>query len=139
MKIAIEITPELIANLMTSAIESGDPVTTASRGGWCAGVYLRGQWEKRIAELDQFWYNDPKLYASDAFTLEILEVIDESKPLTKKNLKQHMVMRADFVRGFEVMAKVFPHQFADLMNDNADAPCADVFLQAMLFGEEKYA
>ncbi len=139
MKIQLEIPADRIANLMTSAIEGGDPVTTARKGGWCTGIYLRGLWEKRQSELDAVWYNDPKLYASDEFTIEVVELVDESKPASGRNLKKHRCNAKSFAKGFAVMAKVFPAQFGQVMEDNMDAPCADAFLQSMLFGEEKYA
>lgn len=139
MKISLDIPAATIASLMSSAIEGGDPVTTSAKGGWCAGIYLRGLWLKRFAELDDVWYSDPKLYASDEFTVEVVEVIDESKRATGRNLKRHRCNAKSFAKGFAVMAKVFPHAFSQVLEDNMDAPCADAFLQAMLFGEEKYA
>lgn len=139
MKITVEIPTSTIVQLMCSAIEGGDPVTTASRGGWCTGIYLRGLWEKRIKELDAAWYNDPKLYASNEFIIEVVELIDESKPATGRNLKKHLCNAESFASGLAVMAKKFPHAFSQVMQDNVDAPCADAFLQSMLFGDEKYA
>ncbi len=141
MKIELEISPDIIANMMISAMESGDPVTTARRGGWCAGIYLRGEWEKRVGELKNPWYSDPKLYKG-YFTLEVFEVKDESKEWDcekRKNVIQHRVNQTDIARGLQKMAKVFPHQFAEVIADNTDAPCADAFLQSVLFGDEKYA
>jgi len=39
--VKIDIPNSVIADMFCSAIESGDPVTTASRGGWCAGINLK--------------------------------------------------------------------------------------------------
>lgn len=139
MKIEIEISPERIAQLMCSAIEGGDPVTTARKGGWCTGIYLRGNWEKRMKELDEVWYADPKLYKSSEFTVEVVELLDESKEAAGKNLKKHRCNAESFAKGLATMARKFPHQFGQVMRDDIDAPCADAFLQSMLFGDEKYA
>lgn len=139
MQITFDIPADRIANLMTSAMEGGDPVTCASRGGWCTAINLRGLWEKRANELQEYWYADPKLYASREFTIEVVELIDESKPATGSNLKKHKCNAKDFAKGFHTMAKVFPHAFCQVISDDMDAPCADAFLQSMLFGEEKYA
>jgi hypothetical protein len=139
MKIEIEIPTSRLVQLMSSAIEGGDPVTVAAKGGWCAGIYLRGSWEKRMKELNEFWYSDPKLYASNEFTIEIVELVDESKPASGRNLKKHRVNQESFVSGLAIMAKKFPHQFSQVMRDDIDGPGADAFLQSMLFGDEKYA
>jgi hypothetical protein len=37
------------------------------------------------------------------------------------------------------MAAKFPHQFAMVVADDTDAPCADALLQSLCFGDEKYA
>jgi hypothetical protein len=134
MEIKLTIPSAIIANMMISAIESGDPVTR----GWCNGIYLRGLWEKRIDELEQAWYSVEKIYEGE-FTIEIAEILDEGEPLSDQNLKKHLINREDFIKGLGVMAKEFPNQFVQVMEDNTDAPCADIFLQCVLFGEEKYA
>jgi hypothetical protein len=123
-----EISPERIADLFITAIESGDPVTTAARGGWCNGINLKGPLP------DGNWYADPKLYAGK-FTLEIIEVDDESTGHETK----HRVGRRAIEKGLAVMAKDFPKLFQWIVDDNVDASCADIFLQCVVFGEEKYA
>lgn len=135
MEIKLEIPADRIAQLMCSAIEGGDPVTTARKGGWCEGIYLRGWWEKHMKDLDEVWYADPKLYSSNEFTIEIVEVDDE----TTGHLTKHRRNAAEFAKGLAVMAKKFPRQFGQIMTDDIDAPCADAFLQSLLFGDEKYA
>lgn len=145
MKISLEISAEQIANMMISAIESGDPVTTASKGGWCWGIY----WHTReaVPRTDGLWYAKPAFWRGN-FKIQIVEVVDEN--LYDRNLdedgniasgalKVHTVRRRHFIDGLTVMAKKFPHLFAHILNDDSDAPCADIFLQCTLFGEEKYA
>jgi hypothetical protein len=164
MQITLNIPADRIANLMCSAIESGDPVTTASKGGWCWGIYYRtrdteppkGNWH----------YDRPDFYDADDFQIEIIEVADENafqwfyddgtpcegmfgagadfdvttdKNLASGALKSHIVTRDHLHAGLAVMAEKFPHAFAQILQDDTDAPCADAFLQAVVFGEEKYA
>lgn len=145
MKITLEISAERIANLMISAIESGDPVTTASKGGWCWGIY----WHTREAtpRTDSLWYAKPAFWRGN-FKIQIIEVADENlydRDFDEKGniasgaLKVHTVCRRHFVEGLTIMAQKFPHLFGEILNDNSDAPCADIFLQCVLFGEEKFA
>jgi hypothetical protein len=139
------ITPEQIANLMISAIESGDPVTTASRGGWCWGIY----WHERTATPpgDGLWYADAAFWANYP-RVQIIEVADENKydraadeaaNIKSGAFKVHTVRAAQFRAGLAIMARKFPKQFGEILNDNADAPAADLMLQCILFGDEKYA
>lgn len=134
MKITLDIPAGIIADLMTTAIESGDPVTTARRGGWCSGVF----WRSRDLPLDKLpmdcWYTNPQTFAK-AFMIEVVEVDDE----TTGHETKHKVRPSDVSRGLAIMARKFPHLFGQILDDNVDAPCADIFLQCVVFGEEKYA
>jgi hypothetical protein len=130
VKITIEIPDDRIINMMISAIDSGDPVTSAHKGGWCAGIGYVGKFK----ETTENWYADPAFYARP-FKLEIIEVDDE----TTGHQTKHYVKRADMVRGLTVMATKYPHLFRYVLENNTDAPTADIFLQCTLFGEEKYA
>lgn len=147
MKIELEIPAEIIANMMTSAIESGDPVTTGIKGGWCDGIYWLNARHQRVTTRGEPWYAEKTIYEG-RFLLEIAEIVDEAKFHPNKrqaaNIKAgavvlHKVDARQFKRGFEIMARTFPDHFAQVMADNTDAPCADIFLQCVLFGEEKYA
>lgn len=128
MKINLEISSAIIANLMISAIESGDPVTTAARGGWCNGI------KSLSAKRAGLWYAEPSFWEGK-FSVQIIEVDDESTG----HETIHKVRPKDVKRGLEVMARVFPHRFSQILQDDTDAPCADAFLQSIVFGEEKYA
>lgn len=139
MKIEIEITAQQIANLFISAIESGDPVTTASKGGWCSGIYHQSRETDPPAGTDTGkgfgtpWYADPQYYEKP-FVIEVIEVDTDTNDETR-----HKITLETMSAGLAKMVKEFPDAFADLMRDDSDAPCADAFLQAVLFGEEKYA
>ena len=129
MKIKLDISSEVIANMMTSAMESGDPVTTAARGGWCDGIFvLEG------GSNHENWYADPKTY-DWPFVIKIVEVDDERTGHTIP----HLVRQKDMARGLIIMASKYPHVFKNVLNGDTDAPCADIFLQCTVFGKEKYA
>lgn len=130
MKIELEIPSERIANMMVSAMESGDPVTTAARGGWCSAINNKS----RKVFKGNWWYADPSYYEGQ-FVFEIIEVDDE----TTGHETTHRVNRQRVLDGLRLMAEKFPHLFKHVLEDDTDAPCADIFLQCIIFGEEKYA
>ncbi len=137
MKITLEIPAERLANLFTTFIESGDPVSTASRGGWCSGVFYKTKRHNPPRGKDgDPWYADPIHYRDgEAFTpLEVREYHEETNTETK-----HYLNAAKVAKGLAVMAEKYGHLFQQIIADNIDAPCADIFLQCCLFGEEKYA
>lgn len=147
MQITTEITSQRIADLFVSAIESGDPVTTASKGGWCYGIY----WQSKAAKaLKGLWYAEAATYDRPDFQLEIWEVADENAyvrgagdkaNIKNGSLKVHKIGCDQIQTGLRKLAasKDYGHHFADVANDNGDAATADIFLQFVLFGEEKYA
>lgn len=146
MKITLNIPASIITNMMISAIESGDPVTNALKGGWCWGIYYKTM-ETDPPAGDRVWYDNDKLWVSN-FQIQIVEVADENiydrnmtpaQNITSGAFALHTVKRADFVKGLSVMAAKYPRQFRLVMENDTDAPCADIFLQCVLFGEEKYA
>lgn len=128
MKIELEVSSEKLASLMTTAIESGDPVTTAARGGWCVAITSLNN-----HPFGPTWYNEPA-YWSQNFSIEVTEYHEEDNTKTK-----HKVGPSEFKNGLVVMATKFPRLFGQIMQDNIDASCADIFLQCVVFGEEKYA
>lgn len=134
MKITIDIPAATIAQLFASAIEGGDAVTTASRGGWCSGIY----WKSKDLPESQLprgaWYTNANIYTRP-LALQIVEIVNE----TTGRKRSHWIGSGDVARGLAVMARVFPRQFEQVLQDNVDGPCADAFLQSMLFGKEKYA
>lgn len=136
MQITLTIKPESIAVLMISAMESGDPVTTASKGGWCDGIYYHTKRSKPPEALGNgLWYTAPEFYESPDFQIEVVEVDDE----TTGHRTGHIITRSNLLAGLKTLAEKFPHHFADLLTGNTDAATADIFLQAVVFGEEKYA
>lgn len=130
MKLQIDIPAQRIADLMITAIGSGDPVTTASRGGWCAGIF----WQSESATPPQgIWYAEPKQWEG-TFKIEIVEY-DE----TDGSKTRHKIGRSQVRLGLSLMAIKHPNAFAMILAGNIDAAVADTFLQCVVFGEEKYA
>lgn len=129
MKISFDIPAERIANMMISAMESGDPVTTAARGGWCVSIDLIGKYTGK-----GWWYADPTIYEA-GHRMKIVELDDEATG----HKTVHVIGKPQIIKGLETMAQKFPRAFAQILADDTDAPCADLFLQSVLFGEEKYA
>jgi hypothetical protein len=114
-------------------VKDGDPVTTAARGGWCEGIYHENPKAAPPAG-EEPWYARPAYWGGD-FQITIVEVDDERTGHTT----EHQVGMERLQRGLEVMAQKFPGWFGEIIDDNVDAACADVFLQCVVFGEEKYA
>jgi len=140
MRITLEVKAEVIANMMCSAVESGDPVTNAEKGGWCAGIWPVGNSEKRAKQFTH-WYAEPAFW-QDGALIDIFEVIEDGKAFSienRRNVRAHRINKAGMAQGLRIMAEKYPHVFAQVIQDNTDAPCADIFLQCMCFGEEKYA
>lgn len=133
--VSLTIKPEKIAGLMISAIESGDPVTTAARGGWCAGIYAGSEADDPPGSTEEHgpWYANPDYWARD-FTVEIIEVDDERTGHTIA----HRIGRAQIISGLQVMVSKFPIHFANAVSDDDDAETADIFLQCVCFGELRY-
>ena len=137
MLITIDVPARRIAELISSAIEGGDPVTTASKGGWCDGIYYRTK-DTEPPEPDperEVWYQRREFYDSPDFQLEIIELDDESTGHTTS----HIIHRDEVIAGLMVMAEKFAFAFSRVMQGEIDAPCADIFLQCVVFREEKYA
>lgn len=134
MEITLFISPETIANMFVSAIESGDPVTTARKGGWCEGIYLEPTGKNIITHGDP-WYGEAETFKNPELKIKITEVDDESTG----HITRHIIGLSDIARGLHVMAKDYHAYFGMVLSGDTDAPCADIFLQCILFGEEKYA
>ncbi len=136
MRITVRISEATIANLMVSAIESGDPVTTASKGGWCNSINTTKLQEERFHNSEKriAWYANPDFYRN--FCMKIL--VGEYDEDTGKT-KEHTIRLVDVIRGLEVLARKFPEAFKSILADETDATDADIFLQCVIFGEEKYA
>lgn len=135
MNITLEIPNERVAQLMSSAIEGRDPVTA----GWCRGIHWKSEnetppvFKDRNGNDEGPWYGVARFYARP-FRIEVVE-----EWTTRGRTRRHYITPSTLRNGLIAMAKLYPNRFAQVLTDNIDAPCADAFLQATLFGEEKYA
>lgn len=129
MKIAteVEITPQRIADLMVTACEFND--ATAS---WCSD-FLPYFKTKAEACKERPWYSDPWFWEGE-FTVIVSEIEGDNGERV-----DHTVGNAEFEKGFQILAKKYPHHFNDIVEENYDALTADLLLQCIVFGEEKYA
>lgn len=128
LSIKVSLSAQAISNLLASAIEGGDPVTCAYKGGWCNGIGYIGEAE------GAHWYCEENNFKKP-FAVTVIEVDDESTG----HETTHRLNKRSMDRGASVMAEKFSHLFQRISDGNIDAPCADIFLQCCCFGEEKYA
>jgi hypothetical protein len=132
----VEITPQQLADIFTTAIESGDPVTCAKRGGWCEGIYLESPgdvpfdppYSKGLP-----WYAMPHFYLDPDLRIKVVEVSDETSGATT----DHYIGQQEIHDGLAKMAKTMPRDFQSLVGDH-DSADADTFLQMVVFGETVY-
>lgn len=129
-KLKTVITPETIRDLMTTAIESGDPVTCAARGGWCAGIM---RVDGAAPPEGEHWYYQPRFWAGK-FTIRVHEVDDE----TTGHITKHSIRRRHIEDGLTLLANKYPEILSNIVNNNHDANDADIFLQCVCFKEVRY-
>ena len=135
MQITTDVPAQWIADLFITAIESGDPVTTGFKGGWCDGIFWQSRNETPPKTTEDPWYAAPALYERSDFKLEIVEIDDE----TTGHKTSHFIGADELQLGLRTMAAKFPHLFSQIIKEEIDSDCADIFLQCVCFGEEKYA
>lgn len=129
MKVSIELSSKKIADLMVTVIEGNNMVAA-----WCTGIHLLSE----NPDNTEIWYANPKVY-DKSFTIEVDELLDESKEPKGDNIASHVVGSADFAKGLALMLEKSPDHFGDFICENYDIVTADVFLQYVVFGEVKYA
>lgn len=134
MDITISIPSERIADLLSTAIECGDPVTQ----GWCGGVKLKSYTANRFPiDTKGTWYETPELFEDKNLELIVTEFTDES--VEDGAPKDHSIGLDQINRGFVLMAEKYGRHLADILTENSDAATADIFLQLVVLGEERYA
>ena len=124
------ITPQRIADMMTAAIEGNYMVRS-----WCTGVY----WKSKDTTPPDFgkdgpWYANAKTYDGE-FEIAIHEADGDE---ADGGEKVHRLTRAEFEKGLALLAQKAPEHFADIVNDEEDGATADIMLQFIALGEERY-
>lgn len=130
LTVAIDVPCQLIADLFTSAIGSSDPVTR----GWLYEI----KWDARDGAPKPTalpWWEHAENFDTRNFKIVVTE-FDEDDPSRKT---RHVLTRDVVIRGLKTMAEKYHDAFAQIAENNVDAPTADLFLQCCCFGEEKYA
>lgn len=128
IKIEVEISKEVIANLLCSAF---DPAIHAV-SYWCeiVGKISPKEYLYRIDKQQIYPYVDVPLNEGGQLILKVTEGDEQSKYF---NLDLSVIQK-----GLEVMAEKYPEHFADIMSGNDDSATADVLIQCALFGEIIY-
>lgn len=123
MQITIDIPDERVAQLFQTVAESTDPVTRA----WLENMQLTAGRSAKAR-----WWEDAALFGKSGLQIVVTEQDDDAK-------KRHPIGLSAIRDGLAKMATRYPHIFEQVIKDNIDQPCADIFLQCVVFGEEKYA
>lgn len=125
--VALTVSSKQIADLMTSFVESGDPVTR----GWVQSISLHKGY---AAGYGPTWYGEPGFYEQPGFIFCITTLEDE-KPT------EHLIGACAFHAGFTKLAASPQYLYAltDLIHDVADASTADIIMQFVVFGKEVFA
>lgn len=101
-----------------------DLVVTALEGG---SNYWLGPCEPRYTSHED--YSQADKYSEDMIS-RVFSVDEDDDT--------YVFDRIAVRRGVTLMANKFPHHFRDIINDNADAMTADVFMQCALLGDIVY-
>lgn len=136
-KLELEIPVAMVRDLFQSAIEGGDPVTTKRKGGWCEGIYFKNKdFDGPIPEGPEGepWYSLESVWQDPDLTIDVVEYHEETDKHTPHKITQRAILR-----GLMHLMVDFPKRFTQILEDEIDAPLADIFLQCVVFGEEKYA
>lgn len=117
----VEVSPQLLAYMLVTAVEGGSAY-------WCNGVYWQSADSEPLVTKEHPWYSDPSIWEREDFRIEVVEDDGEG----------HFVRLSDVKEGLDLMAKTYPHHFADMIAENFDATTADVFLQCIALKELVY-
>jgi hypothetical protein len=128
--IQLAVTSQQIADLMTSFMESGDPVTM----GWVRSVDAHVTDNK--GSFGRLWYAEPTFYEQPGFIFKIT-----AEDPVNQAAKEHLIGACAFHAGFTKMAADPGYRYAllALVDDVADAATADIVMQFVVFGKEVFA
>ena len=118
IKITLEISDEILLNLLCSAFEGGS-----------------NYWYTDVAE-----HTDPT-HADDENCHHWAEwnpVYGGSIVVTDEEGEKHLIDRAALQRGMQIMVQNYPQHFDNVITGDDDAETGDVFLQCCCFGEIVY-
>lgn len=130
MEVRVTVPCTTIANLMCSFVESGDPVTR----GWCGGIFHRD--EDAEPPPGAWYYENPVMYELADLALKVVETGGDDDE--DKHVVHHVDVRR-MRKGFRILAEKFPSRFGQVLTGDTDREIADLWMQCVLFGEERYA
>lgn len=129
IKTTVSIDMNTIADLLTSAFESG----------------YTDYWCERVGEVSPFpenlwvWSEYPDCPSYVTYPLSVggaILCIEDSGDGDKP--RKRSLTLTGIKKGLQAMAIKAPHHFANIVNKNWDAETGDVFLQFCLLGENRY-
>lgn len=121
MKVTVEISDDLIFDMIVTAIEQGI-------GYWTDSV----EFFDRLGQPTR--YRDQPISELGHITVREL---DSTATHTMRMPKPGIQNEA--IKALDIMAEKYPHHFVNVVGDNHDAETADVFVQCWLFKEIKYS
>ena len=136
LDVKFKIHPQRLADIVTTMVESG------CSHYWCSGIWLPGKaknganFPRSLAaredegEFGQWWYASPAFFSLPGFAFIVKDNEED---------KEHLVTRAAFLNGLATFARERTVHFADFVCENEDGGTADLLLQFILFGDERYA
>lgn len=116
--VPVQVSYQKIADTMCSAVEAGSRY-------WCGGEVTSLQRHDF-----KFWYADPGFWALSNFSARFTH--DGSGSSEGDNNVTTFIGPKDLKEGLILMARDYPHHFADMINDNGDANTGDVLLQCVV-------
>lgn len=125
--IRIKIPDDKIKDLLCGAFESG------GSNGWCrikSYNYPKGQTQESLHI--EYPHLDLPLIEGGSLTLENIEDPDTPK------YQPRILDRKACLKGLVIMAKKYPHSFANFMAEDGDMWTGDTFLQCAVFHDTIY-
>lgn len=122
-KVRVNITDERIKDLLCNAFEGG------SNYWYFIESFNYPEGKTRQSLKLEFPHIDLPMTEGGSLTIKSLE--EPEKTYIELNRKACL-------KGLSIMAKKYPHHFADFMSEDDDATTADVFLQCALYHEVIY-
>lgn len=122
MRVAIEISDDVIESCLVSAIEGG------MMRSWCSKVVRA---DKKKIEGDFPFYK-----VMQGACWYVYEFAGQEGDHTKT--RRHYLNAAKLKKSIQLMAEKYPHHLRDLIDDGGDAITGDVFVQLAILGGIKY-
>lgn len=106
-----------------------------------AGLQWRLDWRQGVFNKDFEGNQLDNLFIGELETGDWLEQLQEKKLEFKDNPENglHELTSERIAQGLQTMARDYPLQMRNIINDDFDANTGDILIQCSLFGQEIYA